>query len=166
MKAAEVDPIWFERSYYVASDDKIAKPYALFLEALRQTERCAIVKLTMHARENVALIRVAENSLLLHTLYYADELHQTRKPTQVKVKTNAQEVKLAKQLIEQLSGAFRPEQFHDSYRENVEELIERKRKGMKITSIEKPKRAKVVDLMEALRQSIKAKKTAKGSRVA
>lgn len=171
VKADAVDPIWFERSYYVASDEKIAKPFALFGEALRQTQRCAIVKLSMHARENVALIRMAEDGLLLHTLYYADELHQTRKPALPKIKTSGQELSLAKQLIEQLSGEFKPEQFHDVYRENVEQLIEQKRKGLKVTSIEQPQKAKVVDLMEALRQSIQksgaaSKKPAKRRRVA
>ncbi len=125
----------------------------------------------MHARENVALIRASEEGLLLHTLYYADELHETRRPAQPKVKFNAQELNLAKQLVQQLSGSFKPEQYHDVYRENAEDLIERKRKGLKITSIEQPKKAKVVDLMDALRQSIKkssaaSKKPAKRSRVA
>jgi DNA end-binding protein Ku len=125
----------------------------------------------MHARENVALIRGTDSGLLLHTLYYSAELHEARKPPPPKVKFSAQEVSLAKQLVEQLSGSFKLKEFHDVYRKNVEELIARKRKGMKITSVEQPKKAKVVDLMEALRQSIKnsgaaSKKPAKRSRVA
>jgi len=150
----EVDPLWFERSYYVASDEKIAKPFQLFLATLRETERSAIVKLAMHMRENVALIRANEDGLLLHTLYYQDELHAEKRPALPKAPYSKQELSLAKQLVEQLSDPFKPKEFHDGYRENVEELVERKRKGQKVQAIDQPKRAKVVDLMEALKKSI------------
>ena len=87
----EVDPIWFERSYYVASDEKMAKPFLLFLDTLRQTKRCAIVKLAMHTRENVALIRANEDGLLLHTPYYPQELHAAKRPAEVKAQYSKQE---------------------------------------------------------------------------
>jgi DNA end-binding protein Ku len=156
VKNDDVDPIWFERSYYLAGDEKVSKPYALFLQALKDTRHSAIARLSMHGRENVVLIRVAGSGMLLHTLFYPDELHKGNRPAALE-KTNSrkQELELAKTLIEQLSGDFKPDQFHDTYRENVEKLIEQKQKGQKITVVRQPKQAHVVDLMEALKKSLK-----------
>ena len=153
--ADAVDPILFERSYYVGPDEKVSKPYALFLQAIEETKSCAVAKLTMHGRENVVLIRVSEDSLVLHTLYYPDELHKANKQASpAKTNLSKKELELAKTLVQQFTAPFKPDQFHDGYRENVEKLIEQKRKGQKITAIEQPKPAKVVDLMEALQRSI------------
>jgi DNA end-binding protein Ku len=151
----EVDPILFERSYYVAADEKVGKPYVLFLRALKETKRCAVAKLTMHGRENVVLIRASKDGLLLHTLFYADELNAANKPA-IPSKTNPsdKELDLAKTLIGKFSAPFKLDQFHDAYRDNVAKLIEQKNKGEKITPIEQPKRAPVVDLMEALKRSL------------
>jgi DNA end-binding protein Ku len=155
VKDEEVDPIWFERSYYVAGDEKVSKPYTLFFQALQETRHSALAKLTMHGRENVILIRVAESGMVLHTLFYPDELHQGNRPAAPeKTSSSRKEVDLAKTLIEQLSGSFKPAQFHDTYRENVKKLIEQKRKGQKITVVRQPKQAPVVDLMAALKKSI------------
>jgi non-homologous end joining protein Ku len=72
----EVDPIYFESSYYVAADDKIAKPYVLFMDALADTRQDAIAKVTMHNREHIVLIRPTDGGLILHTLFYPNELHK------------------------------------------------------------------------------------------
>ena len=150
-----VDPILFERSYYIGPDEKVSKPYALFLRAIEETKRYAVAKLTMHGRENIVLIRGSDNGLVLHTLFYPDELHKANKQASpAKTNPSRKELDLAKTLIQQFSGSFKPDQFHDVYRENVEKLIEQKRKGQKITTIQQPKPAKVLDLMEALQQSI------------
>jgi DNA end-binding protein Ku len=153
--ADAVDPILFERSYYVGPEEKVSKPYALFLQAIEDTKRCAIAKLTMHGRENMVLIRVSEDGLVLHTLFYPDELHKANKQASpAKTNVSRKELDLAKTLVQQFSAPFKPNLFHDVYRENVEKLIEQKRKGQKITAVEQAKPAKVVDLMEALQQSI------------
>jgi DNA end-binding protein Ku len=111
----------------------------------------------MHGREHVVIIRSAQGQLLLHTLYYADELHEANKPS-VPAKANAtrKELELATQLIEHLAAPFKPGEYHDTYRENVEKLIEQKKKGQKVTAEPKPRRAPVVDLMEALKKSLKS----------
>lgn len=153
--ADEVDPIYFERSYYVAPDEKISKPFALFLHALEETKHDAIAKLSMHNREHVVLIRAAGDSLILHTLFYADELHQANRKPSPKSSPGRKELDLAKAFIQRLSGPFEPKQFHDVYQENVEELIQQKRKGEKIVAMPQPKRAPVIDLMDALRRSLK-----------
>jgi len=155
VRAGEVDPIYFESSYYVAPEEKLSKPYGLFLAALTQTKQDAIAKLAMHNREHVVLIRPADDGLVLHTLFYADELHAGNKAKAPKAKFSAGELDMAKSLVKQLSAPFKPNEFHDTYRENVERLIEQKQKGQKITTVKQPKKAPVIDLMEALKQSLK-----------
>jgi DNA end-binding protein Ku len=160
VRDAEVDPIYFEHSYYVAPGDNVTKPYGLFFKALKETKYSALAKVSMHGREHVVLIRSAEGSLIMHTLFYPDELHEgNQQRVSGKAASTKSELDLAIKLIHQLAGPFRPETFHDTYRENVEKLIEQKRKGQKITAEPKQKRAPVIDLMEALRKSIKSSTT-------
>jgi DNA end-binding protein Ku len=159
VRESEVDPVYFETSYYVAPGDNMTKPYALFLKALKESGHDAIAKLTMHGREHIVLIRSGsasdEGGLLLHTLFYPNELHEAnRQNITAKVAASKKEVDLATQLIEQLAGPFKPEQFHDTYRENVEKLIERKQKGEHVAKQPKKKPAPVIDLMEALKKSL------------
>jgi len=152
----EVDPIYFESSYYVAPDEAVTKPYELFFQALTEAEYDAIAKVTMHNREHMVLIRAAKTGLLLHTLFYPHELRAANQPAFKPGKVSTKELSLAKSLIQHLAGPFKPEELHDTYRENVERLIEQKRKGQKITSIQRPRKAPVVDLMEALKRSLES----------
>jgi DNA end-binding protein Ku len=156
VKAEEVDPIYFEHSYYVAADEKVSKPYVLFFEALKETRHWAIAKLSMHGRENIVLLRFSDYGLVLHTLFYPDELHEANRQTAPKHAMSRKELDLAKSLVQQMSGSFKPSELHDEYRENVEKLIEQKHKGKKVTPIRQPKRAPVIDLMDALKQSLKS----------
>jgi DNA end-binding protein Ku len=151
-----VDPLLFERSYYVTADEKVSKPYTLFMAALTETKRDAIAKIAMHNREHVVLIRPAAGGLVLHTLYYEDELHAGNKSEAPKTKFSSKELDMAKSLVQHLTGKFKLSEFHDSYRENVERLIEEKKKGEKITTVKQPKKAPVIDLMEALKKSLQA----------
>jgi DNA end-binding protein Ku len=153
----EVDPVLFESSYYVAPEEKISKPYALFLAALQETKRDAIARIAMHNREHVVLIRPAGGGLVLHTLYYDDELHKSNKAEAPATKFSAKELDMAKSLVQHLTAKFKPGEFQDTYRENVERLIEEKKKGEKITTIKQPRKAPVIDLMEALRKSLRSK---------
>jgi DNA end-binding protein Ku len=151
----EVDPIYYESSYYVAPDEVVSKPYELFLQALMESQYDALAKVTMHNREHVVLIRAADGSLVLHTLFYPNELRAANRP-EIKVgkKAAGKELALAKSLIQHLAGPFKPQELHDTYRENVERLIEQKRKGQKITAVPQPRKAPVIDLMEALKRSL------------
>ncbi len=157
--AKEVDPIYFESSYYIAPDETVSKPYELFFQALADTKYSAIAKVTMHNREHVVLIRAVRNGLLLHTLFYQHELREANQPElKLKGKPTGKELALAKSLIEHLAGPFKPQEFHDEYREHVEKLIEQKSKGQKITPAHAPRKAPVVDLMEALKRSLETSK--------
>jgi DNA end-binding protein Ku len=159
---SEVDPIYFEHSYYVAPGEDVTKPYALFSKALQESGHDAIAKVAMHGREHMVLIRATEDGLLLHTLFYPNELHESHKQkTPAKAAATKKEIDLATQLIKQLSAPFKPEEFHDTYRENVEKLIEQKAKGERITKQPKERRAPVIDLMEALKKSLKSGSTAR-----
>ncbi|MEP7366784.1 MAG: Ku protein [Acidobacteriota bacterium] len=165
----DVDAIYFERSYYVAPNEKIAKPYNLFRAALEETKQHAIAKLAMHNREHVVLIRPAEEGMILHTLYYPEELNEANRSGAPEAKYSAKELQLAKSLVGQLSAPFHPDEFQDTYRENVERMIEQKKSGRKMSIVKQPRKAPVVDLMEALKQSLKSGKTspkavAKGGR--
>jgi DNA end-binding protein Ku len=153
----DVDPLLFESSYYMAPDEKVSKPFALFMAALLETKRDAIAKIAMHNREHVVLIRPSEGGLVVHTLYYEDELHKGNKAEAPKAKFSGKELDLAKSLVEHLTAKFKPGEFHDTYRENVQRLIEEKKKGEKITTVKQPHKAPVIDLMEALKKSIQSK---------
>ena len=151
----EVDPIFLEKSYYVAPEEAVSRPYSLLLEAMRQTSYDALAKVAMHGREHIVILRPAEHGIVLHTMYFVDELHQANEVAIPRpAKFDKKEIDLAKRLIETLAGSFKPEQYHDEYKKNVEELIEKKRKGQKITPIRQPKKAPVIDLMQALQQSL------------
>lgn len=152
----EVDPLFFESSYYVAAEEKAAKPYVLFTAALEATKQDAIAKIAMHNREHIVLIRPADGGLVLHTLFYPDELHARNKGETPHSKYSAKELEMATALVGHLTAPFKPAQFEDTYRKNVEQLIRQKEKGQKVTTVAQPKRAPVVDLMEALKRSLAA----------
>jgi DNA end-binding protein Ku len=157
VKNSDVDPLFFESSYYVAPEEKISKPYALFLTALTETKYYAIAKMAMHNREHVVIIRPAEGGLVLHTMYYSGELRRANKAEAPKTKFSGKELELARTLVEHLAAPFKPAEFHDTYRENVERLIEQKKKGEKTTAVKQPPRkAAVINLTEALKRSLKA----------
>ncbi len=154
VRAGEVDPIFLEKSYYVAPEEAVSKPYALLLRAMSDTKTYAVAKVTMHGREHIVIIRPTETSMVLHTMYYVDELHQANKIAAPKNSFSAKEMDMAKKLIDTLESPFRPEEYHDTYRENVEKLVEAKQKGRTIAAVKQPKPAPVVDILTALQRSL------------
>lgn len=155
VNGGEVDPIYLEKSYYMAPDEKVSKPYVLFMQALKETGYAAVAKISMHSREHIVLIRPGMQGLLLHTLFYSNELHSANRQTSAaKTSPTRKELDLAKNLIRQLAGPFKPDQFEDTYRKNVEKLIEQKKKGVPITGVTRKRKAPVIDLMDALQRSL------------
>jgi DNA end-binding protein Ku len=156
VRADEVDPIFLEKSYYVLPSETVSKPYSLFLAAMNETKYYTVAKIAMHGREHVAIIRPALQGLVLHTLYYVNELHASRKSNGTATsKFTRKEMDLAQKLIETLASPFDPDQYRDRYRESLEQLIERKQHGEKIAPVKRHKVAPVIDIMDALQRSLR-----------
>jgi len=155
VKAGDVDPVYFESSYYMIPDEAGRRPYALLTKALEESEYVAIAKLTMHNREYTVFLRPHEGGMMLHTMYYEEEVRKVEGFGAPDVELKDAEVKVAHQLIEALAADWEPEKFHDEFQDNLKNLIQTKLEGGKIVEIEKPKKlAPVVDLMSALKQSL------------
>jgi DNA end-binding protein Ku len=155
VKAGEVDPIYFESSYYLAPEEAGRRPYALLVRALVETNYLAIAKLTMHNREYTVILRPYKDGLALHTMFYSDEVRAMPEIGAPSVELKDAEVKVAHQLIQALAGKFQPQKFHDTFADNLKKMIQAKLEGREVTAVEKPRKpAPVVDLMAALKQSL------------
>ena len=164
---SKVDPIYFEKSYYLAPEDQSGaeKAYALLLKAMKEEGKVAIGRFVMRSKEYLAAIRPMDGVLVLETMFFPDEIRDASEVENVPVGRQAgdRELKMAKQLIGSLSTDWDPERYHDEYRERVLKLIRDKAKGNEVVLPEGgPAETKVRDLMDALRQSIEA--TKKGRR--
>jgi len=161
VKLAEVDPIYFETSYFSVPEQAGERAYSLLLDVMEKMGYAAIAKVTMHQRERTVIIRPYQNGLILHTIYYPNEIHEAKGYGKTTTKNlKKQEVDLAAQFAKALVRPFRPEQFHDEYSARVEQLIESKNKGKPAPKPEKARRlAPVVDLMSALKKSLADKKS-------
>jgi len=155
VKSSEVDAIFLESSYYMAPDEAGEKPYALLFEALKQSDCVGVAKIAMHNREHIVILRPGPKGILLHTMYYPDEIRQVdefRTDTSM-VKDN--ELKMAKMLIESLLAEFEPGKYKDAYRENLMKMIQDKVEGKQVIATAEPKhKAPVVDILEALKMSL------------
>jgi DNA end-binding protein Ku len=157
VKLQEVDPLYFDTSYYALPEEPGRKAYDLLVRTLQAAGYAALAQVAMHQHEYVVLIRPRDNGLTLHTVYYPNELHQPAEygaPGQIEIRP--QEVELAERLVENLAAPFEPGKFHDEYQKKVLELIEAKREGKQVRTAQPQKLAPVVDLMEALQRSLAA----------
>jgi DNA end-binding protein Ku len=155
VKSSDVDPVYFESSYYMVPEEAGRRPYALLSKALEDSQYVAIAKLTMHNREYTVFLRPHEGGMMLHTMYYAEEVRELEGFGRPDVELKEGEVKVAHQLIEALAGEWDPEKYHDTFQENLKKLIQAKLEGQEVTPVEKPRKlAPVVDLMAALKQSL------------
>ena len=156
VKIDEVDPLYFDSSYYIVPEEAGQKAYQLLVETMDKAGYAAIAKIAMHQREYTVLVRARKKGLTLHTMYYPNEIRELSeygKGTEIEVKP--QELQLAQQLVESLAAAFEPSKYNDQYQARLKELIEAKRAGEETASTEAPKLAPVIDLMEALQKSLK-----------
>ena len=150
-----VDPIYFEKTYYLGVGKGGDKPYMLLSQVMEKTQRVALAKMVMRGKENLVLIRASQGGLLLHLMYYADEVRDFNEVPKGQATTTQAELNLATRLVEDLSEtSFQPELYKDEYRERVMEMIEQKAQGQEITIEPMGKPAPVVDLMEALKASL------------
>ena len=155
VKSAEVDPIFFDASYYLAPDEAGEKPYSLLVEALRQSECVGVAKIAMHNREHIVILRPGARGITLHTMYYVDEIRQVEEFRTDTSGVKDKELELARLLIESLLAPFEPDKYKDEYRENLRAMIKAKVEGRQVVETATPAvKAPVVDILEALKLSL------------
>ncbi|MPW26591.1 Ku protein [Alkalibaculum sp. M08DMB] len=161
----EIDPIYFDKSYYLSPQETGEKAYSLLRQAMKDTEKIAIAKMKLRNKESLAALRVLNDVLLVETIFYPDEVRNVKEVPNISedIKVEEKELKIATQLIESLSAKFDAEKYKDNYREEIKELIQKKIQGKEITVTAKEKDNNIIDLMEALQASLKQsnKKTTK-----
>ncbi len=163
VKAEEVDPVYFESSYYLVAEEAGRRPYSLLARVMKDSGYDAIAKLTMHNREYTVILRPHKQGLMLHTMFYQDEVRQVDQFGDVAGDLREGEIKVAQQLIEALAGKFEPEKYHDTFEDNLKKLIQARLEGREVTPVEKPRKpAPVVDLMAALKESLAQMQDKKG----
>ena len=158
VKADQVDPVYLESSYYVAPDEGGEKPYALLFEAIKQSKYYALAKVAMHNREHIIILRPGSKGILLHTMYYQDEIRQVEEFRTDTSLVKDKELDMAKMLISSLEADFEPQKYHDTYRDNLQQMIEAKIEGKRVVETPEPKVAPVIDIMEALKRSLAEKR--------
>ena len=166
--ADQIDPMLFEKTYYLEPEAKAAKPYALLREALVQTDRMAVVRFALRQRESIAVLRVRDKVIVLQTMLWPDEI---REPDfdilEADVELRPQEQTMAASLVESLGADFDPSQFHDEYRDAVEEMIERKRttgetRPTPVATAPADESDSMTDLLSALQASVDAARSKAG----
>jgi len=168
VEAEEIDPIYFEKSYFLEPTEVGAKPFSLLKRALEETNRVALARVTIRTRERLATLRAYEDTLTLETMFWPDEIRSTGAldlPEGAEAKVRAKELEMARSLVENLADRFRPESYTDAYRSALEELIEQKMRGETKKAKGRKPEPKVIDLMDALKASVdKAKGAAKAEK--
>jgi DNA end-binding protein Ku len=155
----EIDPVMFKKSYYLVPEETGAKAYALLREAMADDGRVGIAKVSFRDKEHLAALRFKDEAFVLETMYWPDEIREADfGGVDVSAKIRGQELEMAKQLIESLSGEWNPEEYSDEYREALLQIVEAKLNGQEIEVVAPEPTAKVVDLMEALKASVAAAK--------
>ncbi|HTS13263.1 MAG TPA: Ku protein [Candidatus Limnocylindrales bacterium] len=157
VKLDEIDPLYFDSSYYATPEAAGAKAYRLLHEAMLRTGYAGIAKVTMHSREYIIIVRPRKNGLTLHTMFYSNEIRPAAETGTDKFEVREQERALATQLIESLAAPFEPEKYHDTYQDALRTLIDAKAEGQDVVAVHPAVQAPPVDLMAALKQSLMQK---------
>jgi DNA end-binding protein Ku len=161
---ADIDPVFYDAAYFVAPDKATLKPYALLYRAMEESGKVGIARFVMRTKQYLGAVRPVDGRLMLSTMIYADELNDPAEIGELdsldEIEISDRELAMARQLVESLATEFEPEQFHDTHRERVLELIERKASGATevVEAPAEPAAEKVVDLMAALEASVAAAK--------
>lgn len=164
VELTEIDPIYFEKTYYLEPAEVGAKPYALLRAALEETGRIAVARVTIRTKERLATLRTYDGTLVLETMFWPDEIRSTGAldlPEGKEAEVSGKQLEMAHALVENLSGKFDPKAYHDEYRQALEQLIERKMKGEQRAARRRKPEPSVVDLMDALRQSVESSRARK-----
>ena len=159
----EVDPVYFEKSYYLVPNEGGQKAYELLRKSMETTGKAAIAKVVLRSKEMLSAVRVYKNTIMMETMFYHDEIRATAGFSELNynVKLHDNEIKMAESLISSLAEEFKPEKYNNEYRQAIMEIIQSKITGKEIAVPEKPDVTNVIDLMEALKASIKLAKEEK-----
>jgi DNA end-binding protein Ku len=160
----QIDPMLFEKSYYLEPEKTGAKPYALLRQALEEADRMALVTVSLRNRMSLAVLRVRDDVIVLQTMMWPDEIRSADFAAVDTADAKPAEVKMAKMLVETLAGDFAPDEYEDDYRQAVEALVKAKIEGGEIKAAPKERKTggEVVDLLAALQRSVEAAKTSRG----
>ena len=158
VKAEQVDAIYLESSYYVAPEEGGEKAYALLFTALKESGYYALAKVAMHNREHVIVLRPGDKGIVSHTMYFQDEIRQVDEFRTDTSLVKDKELAMAKMLISSLEAEFEPQKYRDTYRDNLNQMIEAKIEGRKVVATPTAHVAPVIDIMEALKKSLAEKK--------
>lgn len=161
VKEEEIDPIYFNGSYYLEPEKSAARPFALLLESLEEKEMIGVASLALRNKERLCAMRPLGGLLLVEMLLYPDEIRVDLDTAKPKVKVSKEEMKMASTLIDLMSKEFDPEDYKDHYREAMEKLIDAKLNGEEIVESPEPRETRVVDLMDALRASVESARSGK-----
>jgi DNA end-binding protein Ku len=156
VNSSEIDPVFYERSYYLAPDDRAAKPYGLLLKALEEKGLVAVATITIRKKEQLCVLRPREGAVMMETLYYPDEVREKPEIDRNATKVSERELEMAFTLVELLHKPFDAEEYHDHYRQALTELIEAKLEGRQVVTAPPSGESKVIDLADALRRSVEA----------
>jgi DNA end-binding protein Ku len=157
VEAAEIDPVYFEKSYFLEPTEVGSKAFSLLKRALEETERVALARVTIRTRERLATVRAYDDTLILETMFWPDEIRSTGAldlPEGKEATVRAKELQMARSLVETLADKFRPDSYTDAYREALEELIDQKMRGETRAAKRRKPEPKVIDLMDALKASV------------
>lgn len=162
VRSEEVDPIYYDRSYYLAPGETGEKAFQLLMQSMVEAGMVAIIRIVLRSRQALGVLRVYGGSLALETMFYPDEVRPT---TQLPIwnrdlKMQENELQMARQLIENLTTSFSPEKYTDEYRKALLEIIEGKIKGEEVFVASPPEKGEVIDLVEALKASVEATRKA------
>jgi len=162
VKQADIDPVYYERTYWLEPEQIGAKPYALLLRALKSKQVSGVAKIALRNKESLCVLRASENNLImLETLYYPDEIRTADIQAEPDVLVSQPELAMALSLVEMLQEEFDPKKYQDEYRAALLDLIESKRNGTEVVATPEAPLPKTVDLMAALKASLEAAKRSK-----
>jgi len=155
----EIDPIYFEKTYYLGPQEGSEKVYALLARALEHSGLSGIGKYVMRDREHLGCVRIRDGVLTLERMYFADEIRPAKELKPGRTSVSKQELEMAEQLIDRFSGTFKPDKYKDTYTAALKKVVRAKQQGKEVHVAAEPEEAEAPDLIEALRQSLSESKT-------
>lgn len=163
VKLDEIDPIFYEKTYYIEPEDAAKKPYSLFMKAIQEKGMTAIVTITLRTKERLCALRSMDGTLIMNTLLYPDEIRVSKGKSLPDVQVSEKELNMAGMLIDMMTQEFQPDNYKDNYREALLKIIEAKLEGKELADVPVGAQPNVVDLMDALAASMEKMKAQKAA---